>query len=165
MTTKSQDQATDVAALLRARNPLLWIVTREEARVEQYLIEAAAAAGYVAHTWDVAQGVADIAGKPESIGSVDPGETLNAIRDRANRKTERGAWIMRDLPPWLAGQPGAPAVRQLRNQSSTASGPTSIHPRSSTDTRMRWSTCSIASARACRSPSPRRRKNRRTSST
>lgn len=30
------------AALLRARNPLLWIVTREKARVESYLFEAAA---------------------------------------------------------------------------------------------------------------------------
>jgi hypothetical protein len=47
MKTKSQEVAADVAALLRARNPLLWIVTREEARVERYLIEAAGAAGYL----------------------------------------------------------------------------------------------------------------------
>lgn len=32
--TKSQEVAADVASLLRARNPLIWIVTREEARVE-----------------------------------------------------------------------------------------------------------------------------------
>ena len=41
--TKGQEVAADVAALLRARNPLIWIVTREEARVERLLIEAAAA--------------------------------------------------------------------------------------------------------------------------
>ena len=37
--TRGQVIATDVAALLRARNPLLWVVTREEARVERHLIE------------------------------------------------------------------------------------------------------------------------------
>ena len=58
--TKSQEIAADVTALLRARNPLLWVVTREEARAERHLIEAAAAAGYKARTWDVAQGVADL---------------------------------------------------------------------------------------------------------
>jgi len=54
--TKGQAAAADVAALLRARNPLLWIVTREESRAEALLFEAAASANYVAHTWDVAQG-------------------------------------------------------------------------------------------------------------
>lgn len=117
---KSQTMATDVAALLRARNPLLWIVTREEQRVERYIIEAAAQAGYVARTWDVAQGVADMAGKPQTnIGSNDPGETLQAIQARASTTTgtqvERGVWIMRDLPPWLEGYAGAPIRRRLRN--------------------------------------------------
>jgi AAA+ superfamily predicted ATPase len=115
MKTKSQEIAADVAALLRARNPLLWVVTREEARAERYLIEAASAAGYVSRTWDVAQGVVDIAGKPERFGSADPGETLNAIRDRANQGTERGVWIMRDLPVWIGGPLGAGVLRQLRN--------------------------------------------------
>ena len=113
--TRSQTIAADVAALLRARNPLLWVVSREEARVECYLIEAAASAGYVARTWDVALGVADIAGKLQPIGANDPGETLNAIRECANRATERGLWIMRDLPVWLGGPLGAGVLRQLRN--------------------------------------------------
>jgi hypothetical protein len=55
MPTRSQGIAADIAALLRARNPLLWIVTREEARAETYLVEAAASAGYIPRTWDVAQ--------------------------------------------------------------------------------------------------------------
>ena len=53
--SKGQQVAADVSALLRARNPLLWIVTREEARVEGFIFEAAAAAGYPAHFWDVAR--------------------------------------------------------------------------------------------------------------
>ena len=55
---------------------------RKSSRVERYLIEAAIAAGYVPRTWDVAQGVTDIAGKAQPMGGVDHGETLNAIRER-----------------------------------------------------------------------------------
>ena len=122
MKTKSQEFADDVVALLRARNPLLWVATREEARAEGYLVEAASAAGYVPRTWDVASGVADIAGKPQPFGSADPGETLNAIRDRANQATERGVWIMRDLPVWLGGPLGASVLRQLRNLARSLPG-------------------------------------------
>lgn len=115
---KSQDAAKDVTALLRARNPLIWVVTREEGRAELCLMQAAAAAGYLPRTWDVAQGVTEMDGKPTRIGGPDPGETLNAIRDRAtnaNGTGERCAWILRDLPPWLEGTPGASVRRQLRN--------------------------------------------------
>jgi hypothetical protein len=122
--TRSQEIAADVAALLRARNPLLWIITREEARVERYLIEAAAAAGYVPRTWDVAQGVADISGKTTRLGSLlDPGETLAAIKNRPTfAGADRGVWIMRDLPIWLVGAPGASVLRQLRNLARTLPG-------------------------------------------
>jgi hypothetical protein len=113
-----QEQAADVAALLRARNSLLWIVTREEARVEGYLAEAAATAGYVARTWDVAQGVCDMGGRPISnMGGADPGATLDfiAARARADYGVERCVWIMRDLAPWLSGAVGLTTCRQLRN--------------------------------------------------
>jgi len=63
--TKSQTVAADVAALLRARHPLLWIVTKEEARVERYLTEAAQVAKYVFRTWDVAQGICNAEGAVE----------------------------------------------------------------------------------------------------
>lgn len=121
MTTTTNTAATvaaDIAALLRARNPLLWISTREEARVERYLIEAAASAGYVTRTWDVGQGVCDANGKPSSLGGTDPGETLQAIRQRADggyNGTDRCVWILRDLPAWLAPPVGTLQLRQLRN--------------------------------------------------
>lgn len=120
--TKSQDAAADVAALLRARNPLIWVVTREEARVERYLFEAAASAGYLPRTWDVAQGVASAAGKPEKFGERgpdelrDPGATLALVRERAEAtKPERGLWVMRDVPAWIVGPGGATTLRQVRN--------------------------------------------------
>ena len=114
--SKGQQVAADVSALLRARNPLLWIVTREEARVEGFIAEAAASAGYPAHFWDVAQGVTSIAGKKEQVGGEDLEATLTAIRERAEKEgSERGVWILRDLPVWLAGPMGAKPLRQLRN--------------------------------------------------
>lgn len=114
--TKSQEIASDVAALLRARNPLLWIVTREEARVERHLFEAAAAANYVPRTWDVGQGVAEMDGSPSpNIGNRDPGDTLDTIATRAKSKSDRGLWIIRDLPSRLTGPSGATTLRQVRN--------------------------------------------------
>jgi hypothetical protein len=116
MTTKSQEAASDIAALLRARNPLLWIVTREEARVEASLFEAAASANYIARTWDVAQGVADISGQPQrDIGGPDPGDMLKEIQSRATNGGERAVWLMRDLAPWLKDMTGAATCRALRN--------------------------------------------------
>lgn len=118
--TKSQEAAADVAALLRARNPLIWIKTTEEARVEGYIFEAAASAKYLARTWDIAQGVAEIDGQLcEDIGAPDPGATFTAIADRAKNARDRGVWIMRDLPVWLAGPAGAQPLRQLRNLART----------------------------------------------
>lgn len=118
--TKSQEVAGDVAALLRARNPLIWIVTREEARVERYLMEAAAAAAYVPRTWDVAQGIARLNGKVETFAGGtgnDPGDALGVIASRATAtgEKERGVWIMRDLPAWLSGPGGVTTLRQVRN--------------------------------------------------
>lgn len=118
MTTKSQTVAAEITFLLRARNPLLWIVTKEESRVERYLIEAAAAASYVPRCWDVAQGVTAINGKAENLGALDPGAMLEFIRERSQidgAGAERGAWIMRDLPAWLEGTIGITTLRSLRN--------------------------------------------------
>lgn len=116
--SRSEIVAADIAALLRARNPLLWIVTREEARVERYLFEAAAAAGYVARFWDVAAGVTGLDGKQiPGVGDKDPGLMMEQIAQYARNSTTmgRGVWVMRDLPAWLTGPGGIATLRQLRN--------------------------------------------------
>src|SRR5882672_2814791 len=117
--TKSKAVMADICALLRARNPLLWIVTREEARVERCLVEAAASAGYMTRTWDVAQGAMNIDGTAVAdIGNTeDPSAMLGQIRKFSERETkpERCVWIMRDLPAWLAPPIGITTLRQLRN--------------------------------------------------
>jgi MoxR-like ATPase len=113
--TKSQTMAADIAALIRARNPLLWIVTKEEARTEGYLIESAASAGYAPIFWDCAAGVTDATGRRVPLGGNDPGETLDAIRAQAESGNDRRVWIMRDLPAWLDGPVGIATKRALRN--------------------------------------------------
>ena len=116
--TRSQKVAADCAALLRARNPLLWVITREEARAEQYLCEAAIKAGFVPRTWDVAAGVCGLDGQPISnMGGQDLQQTLETIRARsqAGRSGDKGVWILRDATPWLRDLPGAQPCRALRN--------------------------------------------------
>ena len=126
--TKSQEIAEDVAALLRARTSLLWVVTREEARAEQHLFEAAASAGFIARTWDVAQGVADISGRVEKAEFADPDAALGEIARKAayvgdeSWYAERGVWLMRDLAPWLSGPAGAATLRRLRNLARSLPG-------------------------------------------
>ena len=116
--TRSQIIADDVRALLRARTPLIWIVTREEQRVERYLVEAAAAAGYIPRAWDCGQGVTDaISGKPLQVGTPDPLGMFAYIIERATAigQGERVAWIMRDLPAWITGPAFIRELRTLRN--------------------------------------------------
>jgi AAA+ superfamily predicted ATPase len=115
---KGKQVAADVAALLRARNSLLWIITREEARVERFLFEAAAGAGYLCRTWDVAQGAANMDGTRygQEGETKDPGAMLGKVRDYATTEgAERCVWIMRDLPAWLSPPIGIETLRQLRN--------------------------------------------------
>lgn len=132
MTRKSMEVGQDVVALLQTRVPLLWIITREEARVEGYLLEAAAAATYATYTWDVGQGVADMTGEllldrnaSEPGPGNDPGVVLEAIGGYARGRrpirgltTPRNFWILRDMAPWVAASAGPIGIqtqRQLRN--------------------------------------------------
>jgi hypothetical protein len=116
--SKSLKAAADLQALCRARNPLIWIVTREEFRVEPYIFEAANSSKFAIRCWDCAQGVTDVNGTPLSniVSSPDVGEALAAISDRARSGVDgRCLWVFRDLPGWLQGPGGMLTVRQLRN--------------------------------------------------
>jgi ATP-dependent 26S proteasome regulatory subunit len=114
--TRSQEIAADVTAQLKARTPLIWIVSREEARVERYLAAAAQAAKYEMFTWDIAAGFRDGNGEPlpDVESSNDVVDALQAIAARS-KGASRGLWVMRDLPGWLTGMSGATPLRTLRN--------------------------------------------------
>jgi len=87
----------DVTALLRARHTLLWIVSREEMRVERALVDAAGTAKFVVRMWDCATGLRDSEGNEVQQGLNDPSAVLNFIR--SNRS--RAVYVLRDLHKWL----------------------------------------------------------------
>lgn len=101
--------SADVSALLRARNPLLWCLTFEEARGERIVAEGGIAAKLVPVAWDCANGLTDLAGRVIDASLTDAGAVLAAIRD----STERRLWILRDLAPWLRDPFVTRALRSL----------------------------------------------------
>jgi hypothetical protein len=109
--TAGQKTASEVAALLRARNALIWVVTPEEGRVERSLITAITTqAKYDVRLWDCDVGVTDATGKETRPGkdATDINATLAFIRD----SEDRAVWILKDMPFWLSD----PVVRRrLRN--------------------------------------------------
>ena len=109
--TRGSQAAADVASLLRARNPLLWIVSREEARVERLLLESGQAAKYEPVFWDCATGLSRFDGSPVGQGTslTDPAQVLAAIRDSKARQV----WVLRDLPAFLKDPFVLRALRSL----------------------------------------------------
>jgi ATP-dependent 26S proteasome regulatory subunit len=109
--TAGQRMASEVGALLKARNALLWVVTPEEGRVERALIGAASAKGvdYPVRMWDCVAGVTNAVGEEAAPGRAcqDPAVVLNYIRDLR----ERSVWILRDLHKWM----DPTILRSLRN--------------------------------------------------
>ena len=94
--TRAERVNQDITSLLRARNTLLWVVTREEVRVERAIVEAAAAAKYPTLMWDCATGLSEANGKRRTDNG-DPGAVLALIRD--NR--ELAVYVLRDMHKWL----------------------------------------------------------------
>ena len=110
--TRGAKVAKDVLALLRARNSLLWIVTREEVRAERAVAGAAATAGYEVRHWDCARGVTDEDGDAINEGAKDPAAGLTAVRE----SKAKGVWIMRDLHVWLKDPTVLREVRSLARE-------------------------------------------------
>lgn len=109
MKTKTEQANEEITALLKARNPLLWVATPEEGRVERAIVEAAAAAKYETVVWDCWTGLSDSSGKPIDPELVDPADLLRRIRDQK----ERRVYVLRDLHRWLAGPVECRALRTL----------------------------------------------------
>jgi adenylate kinase family enzyme len=109
--TAGQKTSQDFASLLKARNSLFWIVTREEPRAERILAEGATSASYQIRFQDCATGLTDLAGEPIGAGEdmIDPDETLRAIRD----SRDRAVWVLRDFASWLKSPATLRRMRSL----------------------------------------------------
>jgi hypothetical protein len=105
--TRGQRVNGDVTALLKARHTLLWVVTREEARVERALIESAGAAKYEVRFWDCASGITASDASSIDNGLQDP----RAALEYAKADRTRCVLVMRDLHRWL----DPVVLRTLRN--------------------------------------------------
>jgi hypothetical protein len=112
---KSAAITGDINALLRARVAILWIVTREEARVENYLIQACQNAGHIPFTWDCASGLNYADGSPFKPEQTDILPVLNDIGTQAQSGDQRAAWILRDAHTWISGPIGTGPLRALCN--------------------------------------------------
>src|SRR5574343_436888 len=94
---KSQQTNAEITNLLKSRHTLLWIVTREETRVERALIEACGAANYDVRLWDCASGISDATNV-----SIDPKATApGAVLEAAKTTTDRMVFVLRDYHKWL----------------------------------------------------------------
>lgn len=105
--TKSQQTNADITALLRARTTLLWVVTNEEARVEQAIVDAANSANYPVNFWDCASGISSQDGTALNPDMRDPAATLDWVRANTGRRVV----VMRDMHKWF----GPMELRALRN--------------------------------------------------
>lgn len=86
----------DLITLLKARNTLLWVVSREEVRAERLIISAAGSAKYPVATWDCVKGICDTSGNV-----IEPnGDPTAALRFVSETK-ERRLYVFRDLHRWF----------------------------------------------------------------
>lgn len=104
---KAQTVNQDISALLQARNTLLWVVTREETRVERAIVEAAGNAKYETVFWDCASGLTAADGSVIDSRLADPVAVLQYI----GSTTARRAYVLRDLHRWF----DSICLRHVRN--------------------------------------------------
>src|SRR6185436_7296864 len=102
----------DITALLRARNTLLWITTREEQRVERALVDACGAAKYKIRYWDCSTGITEwvVVEKTDKAGQKTSEPVLKTVENNGDPNAafrwlrgakERTVLVMRDLHRWF----------------------------------------------------------------
>lgn len=110
----------DLELLIRARYPIIYVVTWEEARVEEHLRKIAARRDKSLFCWSITSGMyrtgADTAGR--SKGVADPLEALDAVIDHK----EPALYLFKDFHPFMKDSPANIAViRKLREVSQALS--------------------------------------------
>lgn len=104
----------DVAALIKARNTLLWIISPEELRPERALLGVAQSLERSLFYWDYADGVTDARGKSIAGDTVDPGKALDWVKNNP----EKAVYVFRDLHKFTDPR----TVRKLRSLAKQLQG-------------------------------------------
>ena len=102
----AQQVNADITALLKARNTLLWITSREERRVERALVESAGNARYLVRYWDCDAGITEDAMSPGPDSKpftrvISQNGDPNAAMLWLRSCKERTCLVMRDLHKWF----------------------------------------------------------------
>ena len=100
-------QEAELEVLVRARYPLIYMVSWEEQRVGEMLERLCAKLGKRLLTWSVTQGMAESKG-PADAGARDP----QAALDFAAKLTEPAVIVLRDFHPYMQD---AGVIRRLRD--------------------------------------------------
>ncbi|MCA1825986.1 MAG: AAA family ATPase [Myxococcales bacterium] len=103
---------SDLDTLIRARYPLIYLVTWEEQRLDAILQDVAQNHGKALLTWSVTRGLRRLSGARTltiSEQSRDPIEALNAI----SKLTEPSLVVLKDFHPFLDSPPVVRSMREL----------------------------------------------------
>ena len=102
----------DLDTMIRARYPLIYLVSWEEQRLDGILQDLSTAHGKVLLSWSITRGLKRIGGArslPSSEGSKDPVEALAAVA----KMTEPSLVVLKDFHPFLNDPGVIRAMREL----------------------------------------------------
>jgi len=100
---------TELDTLVRARYPLVWLVTWEEQRLEAILGELAESHGKALITWSVGKGFRRVRGGRVPEGSTQPLEALAAVE----KLSEPALVVLKDFHPFLTDPVVVRGLRDL----------------------------------------------------
>ena len=104
---------SDLDTLIRARYPLVYLVSWEEQRLDAILQELAASHGKTLVSWSITRGLRRM-GDARTQAILDPGRTPIEALNSIARLSEPSLVVLKDFHPWL-GDPAT--IRALRDLS------------------------------------------------
>jgi ATP-dependent 26S proteasome regulatory subunit len=102
----------DLDTLIRARYPLLYLVTWEEARLDSILADLAAAHGKVYMTWSITKGLRRIGGPRGASGGEAPKDPIEALA-AVEKLSDPSLVVLKDFHPFLSDPTVIRAMREL----------------------------------------------------
>ena len=100
--TTASRSSEELEVLIRARYPVIYVVTWEEARVEEALAQIARRREKKVYLWSVARGIQPYGTPPEGKRRTDERTTDPAIAlDQVLDNMENAIYVFRDLHPFL----------------------------------------------------------------
>lgn len=108
------DIAGEIEVLVRARYPVIYVVTWEEARVEAAIAEIAAKREKKVYTWSVCRGIAPYGVSPQSRQSVDDKtrDPLPAL-DQVLEMVDPAVFVFKDFHPYFSDPAVVRKVREV----------------------------------------------------